>query len=151
MIDFVVHWHKQTGIFIGQFLSLLGLSTSTYYDWKARYGAPNGTYGSLPKTSWLQDWEKQAIITYAIAHPEQGYRRLAYQMIDEDVVAVSPSSVYRVLKGADLLSRTLKKEIIFNSAGKQFTTFTNEIQNPYVLAICKKSQNHHYRSFALQK
>ena len=109
VIDFVVHWHKQTGICIGQFLSLLGLSKSTYYDWKARYGAPNGTHASLPKTSWLLDWEKQAIITYALAHPDQGYRRLAYQMIDEDVVAVSPSSVYRVLKGADLLGRTLKK------------------------------------------
>ena len=109
VIDFVVHWHKQTGICIGQFLSLLGLSKSTYYDWKARYGAPNGSYASLPKTSWLLDWEKQAIITYALAHPDQGYRRLAYQMIDEDVVAVSPSSVYRVLKGADLLGRTLKE------------------------------------------
>ena len=106
MIDFVVHWHKQTGICIGQFLSLLGLSKSTYYDWKARYGVPNGSCASLPKTSWLLDWEKQAIITYALSHLGLGYRRLSYQMIDEDVVAVSPSSVYRVLKGTDLLGRT---------------------------------------------
>ena len=52
-----------------------------------------------PRHPGSKTGEKQAIITYALAHPDQGYRRLAYQMIDEDVVAVSPSSVYRVLKG----------------------------------------------------
>ncbi len=33
----------------------------------------------------------------------EGYRRLAFMMIDENVVAASPSSVYRVLKAANLL------------------------------------------------
>jgi transposase InsO family protein len=35
----------------------------------------------------------------------EGYRRLAFMMLDEDVVAVSPSSVYRVLRAAGLLDR----------------------------------------------
>ena len=34
----------------------------------------------------------------------EGYRRLAYMMLDGDVVAVSPSSVYRVLKSAGKLA-----------------------------------------------
>jgi len=34
----------------------------------------------------------------------EGYRRLAYMMLDADVVAVSPSSVYRVLKAAGKLA-----------------------------------------------
>jgi putative transposase len=34
----------------------------------------------------------------------EGYRRLAYMMLDADVVAVSPSSVYRVLKAAGRLA-----------------------------------------------
>ena len=92
------NWHKQT-VLHGQFLSLLAIMTESPIS---------GTHGSA--YSWLLDWEKQAIIrSYAVAHPDQGYRRLAYQMIDEDVVAVSPSSVYRVLKRADLLGRTLKE------------------------------------------
>ena len=37
---------------------------------------------------------------YQQRHPEEGYRRLAYMMLDTDVVGVSPSSVYRVLKNA---------------------------------------------------
>ena len=36
--------------------------------------------------------------------PLEGYRRLAYMMLDADVVAVSPSSVYRVLKAAGQLA-----------------------------------------------
>ena len=72
VIDFVVHWHKQTGICIGQFLSLLGLSKSTYYDWKARYGAPNGTHASLPKTSWLLDWRSKPLSLMPWRIPTRG-------------------------------------------------------------------------------
>jgi putative transposase len=45
------------------------------------------------------------VISYALAHPRDGYRRLAWQMIDEDVAYLSPSSVYRVLNEEDLLYR----------------------------------------------
>ena len=50
-------------------------------------------------------WEKTAICDYALQHPLEGYRRLAFMMLDQDVVAVAPSSVYRVLKVAGLLQR----------------------------------------------
>jgi hypothetical protein len=33
----------------------------------------------------------------------EGYRHLTFMMLDQDVVAVSPASVYRVLAGAGLL------------------------------------------------
>lgn len=49
--------------------------------------------------------EKQAVREYALAHPKDGYRRLAWQMVDEDVAFLSASSVYRVLSEADLLYR----------------------------------------------
>lgn len=71
----------------------------------------------LPRTSWILAWEKQAIIDYYGLHPEEGYRRLAFMMLDEDVVAASPSSVYRVLKAADLLSSAPKSS---SKKGKGF-------------------------------
>ncbi len=43
-------------------------------------------------------------------HPGEGYRRLTYMMMDDDVVAVSPSSVYRVLRDRELLSRWNSKQ-----------------------------------------
>lgn len=48
--------------------------------------------------------------SFARKHPETGYRRLAYQMMDEGVVAVSPESVYRVLKSAEIIGNRPKSE-----------------------------------------
>ena len=59
----------------------------------------------MPRDFWLEDWEKKAIMDYYLDHPLEGYRRLTYMMMDADIVAVSPSSVYRVLSQADLLRR----------------------------------------------
>ena len=59
----------------------------------------------IPRDFWLELWEKQAIVAYCQAHPLDGYRRLTFMMLDEDIVAVSPSSVYRVLKNAGLLRK----------------------------------------------
>ncbi len=42
---------------------------------------------------------------FFLAHPEEGYRRLTYMIIDADIVAVSSSSVYRVLKAGGYLNR----------------------------------------------
>ena len=49
--------------------------------------------------------EKRSVIAYALAHPKDGYRRLAWQMIAEDVAFLSPLSGYRIVNEADLLSR----------------------------------------------
>jgi len=51
----------------------------------------------------LLDWEVEAILDFHTHHPREGYRRLSYMMLDRDVVAVSPSSVYRVLNQAGRL------------------------------------------------
>ena len=59
----------------------------------------------IPRDFWLERWEKRAIVSFCTAHPLDGYRRLAFMMLDEDIVAVSPSSVYRVLKNAGLLRK----------------------------------------------
>jgi len=45
------------------------------------------------------------VLTYAVAHPKDGYRRLTWQMIDADIAYLSESSVYRILHDADLLYR----------------------------------------------
>ena len=53
--------------------------------------------------------EKKAIVAYHEQFPLEGYRRLTFMMLDADVVACSPSSVYRVLKEAGLLERSNTK------------------------------------------
>jgi len=62
---------------------------------------------------WLEDWEK-AILDFHAEHPLEGYRRLAFMRLDADVVAVSPSNVYRVLSDIDIPGWTAS-----SSSGKE--------------------------------
>lgn len=85
------------------FIEQLGIRRSKYYDWVGRVGQANQYGGQQPKHHWLTEPEKAAIIDYHQQHRQTGYRRLAYMMLDENVVAASPSSIYRVLVTAGLL------------------------------------------------
>jgi putative transposase len=78
---------------------------SKFHDWRKRYGKVNEHNGWIPRDWWLEDWEKQAIIEFHDKNPLEGYRRLTFMMLDADVVAASPSSVYRVLSDAGLMKR----------------------------------------------
>jgi putative transposase len=81
------------------------MTKSKFHDWRNRYGLANEHNALVPRDWWLEDWEKQAIIAFYTKHSLEGYRRLAFMMLDADVVAVSPSSVYRVLRAAGLMNR----------------------------------------------
>jgi len=105
VIDFIKRWGKRAGIAVAHFITWLEISPSKYYDWQSRYGKANEHNALVPRDFWLEDWEKQAIINFYLEHPLEGYRRLTFMMLDKDVVAVSPSSVYRVLSAAELLQR----------------------------------------------
>jgi transposase InsO family protein len=104
-VDFVNLWSEKTEISASWFIPWLGIRPSKYYHWSKRYGKVNEHNGWIPRDYWLEDWEKQAIIAFHLDHPLEGYRRLAFMMLDADVVAVSPTSVWRVLNGAGLLRR----------------------------------------------
>ncbi len=90
---------------MARFITWLGLSPGKFYDWKKRYGKVNEHNGWIPRDFWLLDAEKKTIIDYYLEHPLEGCRRLAFMMLDADVAAVSPSSVWRVLGDAGLLKR----------------------------------------------
>jgi transposase InsO family protein len=59
----------------------------------------------VPRDHWLESWERDAIVAFHSQNPLEGYRSLCFMMLDRDVVAVSPSTVYRVLRAAGLLDR----------------------------------------------
>ncbi|MCX6832335.1 MAG: IS3 family transposase [candidate division Zixibacteria bacterium] len=105
LVDYVHYWSDRTRIKVDTMVSWIGIARSKFYDWRSRYGKVNEHNAWIPRDSWLADWEKQAIMAYYHDHPLEGYRRLTYMMMDDDIVAVSPSSVYRVLTTAGLLRR----------------------------------------------
>lgn len=104
VVDFITRWSARTEISKRHLLFLIELLPGKYYDWLDRYGRGNQHNGKIPKKHWILESERQAIIKYSQAHPEEGYRRLTYMMLDENVAAVGPSSVYRVLKAVNLLN-----------------------------------------------
>lgn len=103
IIDFLTHWAPRTEISPLRLVGWMGLSRSKYYHWRQRYGKANEHNALVPRDHWLEPWEKQAIIDFHGQYPLEGYRRLTFMMLDRDLVAVSPSSTYRVLKAAGLL------------------------------------------------
>ena len=87
-------------------LAILGIARRTYYRWlreetwarrlPAEAVKPVQLYEALPE-------EKGAVLAYARRHPELRHRELAWKMVDEDVAYLSASTVYRILKTADLV------------------------------------------------
>ena len=82
-----------------------GLSKGKFYDWNKRYGKVNEHNANIPRDHWLTPEERQSILDFHDQNPLEGYRRLTFMMLDQDVVAVSPASVYRVLKADGRLDR----------------------------------------------
>ena len=86
-------------------LRWMDLGTSKFHQWKERCGKANEHNAEVPRDWWLEKWERDAIVAYHDQHPLEGYRRLTFIMLDDDVVAVSPSTVYRTLRQAGRLDR----------------------------------------------
>jgi putative transposase len=104
VVDYVRDWSCKSDIPVSLLLRWVGITASKYHDWRTRFGKVNEHNASIPRDHWLTDDEKARIHTFARAHPLEGYRRLTFLMLDADVVACSPTSVYRVLKAANLLA-----------------------------------------------
>jgi transposase InsO family protein len=94
-------------------LKALEISPASFYRWRDRRNlrgdgaasAPDPPR-SAPGTLYaLLASERQRILDYALAHPEVRHRELAWKMLDENVAGVSASSVYRVLREANLVCR----------------------------------------------
>ena len=106
------HISTESQLKINKLISMTGISRSKYYNWRQRLGIDNKHNGKIPKVHWLTPAERESIIDYASKYIainsyylKDGYRRISYKGLDENVFAVSPSSVYRVLSKAGLLNK----------------------------------------------
>jgi transposase InsO family protein len=108
VVEYIMELRGRTGKGIKDMVRYIGISRQKFYDWERRLGIGNMHNGKIPKSHWLMEEEKKKIKEYARENYGEGYRRLAYMMIDGDIVYVSPSSVYRELKAAGLLGKGVK-------------------------------------------
>jgi hypothetical protein len=100
VVDYINRWTERAEMPAKRLLQWLDLREGKFYERKNRYGKANEHNGNIPRDWWLEDGERQAILDFHRQHPDDGYRRLTYMMLDADVVAVSPATAYRVLSQA---------------------------------------------------
>lgn len=109
VVDYIDHWKERTEFPERFFLERIGLARRRILNWRSRYGRRNKHNARIPNANQLEDWEKEAIVRYYLDHPLEGYRRVTYMMIDEDLVATTPATVYRVLKAAGVMRKWNRK------------------------------------------
>ena len=88
-----------------QTLSMLGIPSSTCYDWNARW--VEGGVDALadrsprPRSVWnrIPDETREDFVTFALDHEDLSPRELAVKYTDEKRDFVSESTAYRILKG----------------------------------------------------
>ena len=109
IVDFMKKWAEKTEIPITRLVRTAQVGLSKFYSWRDRYGLANEHNAPVPRDFWLERWEVQAIMAFHAQYPLEGYRRLCFMMLDRDIVAVSPASVYRVLRKAGLLQKPFQR------------------------------------------
>jgi putative transposase len=115
------------------FLQKLGLPKSTWHHWH-HPSDPSTTAASRRQPAQTATVaEAAAVVAFAQAHPLEGYRALTFMMIDANVAALSPSTVYRLLKANGLLHSWARKP---SAKGKGFQQPSSPHQHWHVDITC---------------
>ena len=114
-------------------LKMLGIPSSTYYDWYARWS--DGGLDALadrspqPRSVWnrIPDKVRENVVDFALEHEDLTPRELAVKYTDEKRYFVSESSVYRILSSEDLI--TAPAHVVIRAADefRDKTTRPNEL------------------------
>jgi putative transposase len=103
VVDYVNYWVKNSDLAKNKIVKWIGIQRGKFYDWCDRFGKANEHNGLIPRDFWLTDFEKERVLKFHGLHPLEGYKRLTYLMLDKNIVAVSPATVYLILKRAGVL------------------------------------------------
>ncbi len=98
-------------------LNNLQIRPQKIISWQKKCGKINCHNGKIPRDFWLEDWEKEEIVKFYCQNAREGYRRIAYMLLDEGNVCVSPATVYRVLKNSGVMRAWNRKS---SSKGTDF-------------------------------
>lgn len=129
----IIQLVENSELSIRQTLKELEVPRSTFYDWYGRY-QENGYDGLAdkrtgPRQFWNQIPEsvKGEIVDLALKHPERSSRQLAWKFTDEQEYFISESSVYRILKGFDLVQSPAFMIVSAKDKFENPTTRVNEL------------------------
>ena len=129
----IIHTVEASHLPVKQTLSMIGVPTSTYYDWYARW--VEGGLDALadrsprPRSVWnrIPDKIRDSFIAFALEHEDLTARELAVKYTDEKRYFISESSAYRILKAEDLI--TAPAHVVIKAANEfhDKTSFPNQL------------------------
>jgi putative transposase len=111
-------------------LKQLDVNKSSFYEWYGRYEAEgyDGLVARKPNAQkfWnkIPEKEKEHVVEVALDHPEKSPRELAWHITDTEGYYLSESSVYRILKGFDLIT---SPNYVVMSASEKFKNPTTRV------------------------
>ena len=108
ILDTVQEAQQRSEQSMDMILGQLALSPATYYRWTSRQQrgtlADRAGQAGHPAPQPTPE-EVAAVRDFALIHTRMGYKRLTWQMVDEEVAYLRPYQVYQILKEGDLLRR----------------------------------------------
>jgi putative transposase len=106
----IIRLVEASDLSVKQTLQELDVPRSTFYRWYQRYqhAGYEGLEAAKPQARqfWnrIPDRVRDEVVDLALNHPEESSRQLAWRYTDEEDSFISESSVYRILKGYDLIA-----------------------------------------------
>lgn len=105
VVDDINQQVTRTHLAVDDLLSYYGIKKSTYYGW---FNEDSSFKESKPRNPLndrkILQAEIDAVISYRKLHPDIGYRKLAWQMVDENIACLSETAVYNILSEHNMLS-----------------------------------------------
>jgi len=106
----LIHLVEHSNMSIRKTLEELDVPKSTFYDWYRKY-QEEGFHGLAykkpgPRQFWnhIPESVREQVVDLALEHPDKSPRQIAWHFTDTEGYFISESSVYRILKGFDLVA-----------------------------------------------
>ena len=129
----IIHLVEHSDLSICKTLDELDVPRSTFYRWYQRYQDEglDGVADLKPRAKqfWnrIPDIVRDQVVQFALEHPDKSSRQLAWHITDTEGYFISESSVYRILKGFDLISSPVFQMVSAKDKYEKPTKRVNEL------------------------
>lgn len=129
----IIHMTEHSNLSIKKTLKELDVPRSSFYRWYQKYQVEGIDGLAAKKPRAKQIWNripeevKDQVVELALIHPEKSCRQIAWLFVDEMGYFLSESSVYRILKGHDLVQSPLFEMIGAKEKFEKPTLRVNEL------------------------
>ena len=93
----IARQQERCDLSLDELLQHYDIKRSTYYDWQRLPSVPAPPKKLPVSTASPRPEEIQAVLAYRDLHPDIGYRKFTWQMVDGNIAFLSESKVYDIL------------------------------------------------------